>query len=305
MTRLLGVEMGVAELRWALLAGTGVESTGSRRTPTSGVGHVVDEVTRIVRAHRPDRVGVTVPARLNRETGVVELAVSLSSGPWVHYPLRDELASRVECPVHVLNDGRAFGLAELMMGAAKGLRYVLFLLLHQGGVGGAYAFEGRILAGATDRMGEFGHLVVEPGGEPCPDCDGRGCLETFASGQSIVRRYRARAGWSPSDVGEVIAAAAEGDGIATEVLAESGRVVGTALNSLAGVMPVEAVVVGGDIAHMVLPWMTEEIKLGLSERPRQTCAPGLRSARLGLWAPALGAALTAAGEEYPLPEEVA
>jgi glucokinase len=290
--RLLGVEMGVDELRWAFLAGSVLEATGSREMPTTGVGHVVDAITRIARAHRPDHLGVAVPARLNRETGVVELIMSISSGPWKRFLLRDELMSRVGCPTSILNDGRAFGTGELLMGAAQGLRNVLFLMLHTGGVGGAYAFEGRILAGATDRMGEFGHLTVDPGGDPCPGCDGRGCLETFASGQSIVRLYRAQAGWNPSGIAEVVAAAEEGDVIAAEILAASGRAVGTAMNSLAGAMPAEAVVIGGDIAPVVLPVMGEEIKLALAERPRQTCAPSLLTSTLGNWAPAVGAALT-------------
>ena len=290
--RSLGVEMGVDELRWALIAGGSIETKGRGRTPDAGLLHAIDAVARTAREHRADRLGVAVPGDLNRTTGVVGVGSMNLVGPWAGYPLRDELAYRVGCPTEIVNDARAFGHGELVLGAAKGLENVLFLMLHRGGVGGAYALGGQILASADDRLGEFGLLTVEPGGTPCPGCGGRGCLETFASGQAIVRRFRARASWSPSGVTAVAEAAAEGDQVALDVLAESGRAVGIILNSLAAAFPTQAAVVGGDIASAVLPWMADEIRASLAERPSSTFEPVLLPASLGLWASALGAALT-------------
>lgn len=294
MERLLGVEMGVDELRWALIVGGSIEAKGSAGAPRAGLLHSIDAVTRTTREHRPDRLGVAVPGDLNRTTGVVGAGSKNLVGPWAGYPLRDELAYRVGCPTEILNDARAFGHGELVLGAAKGLENVLFIMLHRGGVGGAYAFEGRILASADDRLGEFGHLTVEPGGVHCPGCGGRGCLETFASGQAIVRRFRARSSWSPSGVAAVTEAAADGDQVAEELLAESGHAVGIVLNSLAAAFPTQAAVVGGDIASAVLPWMEDAIRSRLAERPSSTFEPDLLPASLGVWAPAVGAALTVA-----------
>jgi glucokinase len=292
--RLLGVEMGVDELRWALITGDSVEAKGSAGTPRAGLLHAIDAVARTTRQHRADRLGVAVPGDLNRDSGVVGAGSMNLVGPWAGYPLRDELAYRVGCPTEILNDARAFGHGELVLGAAKGLENVLFILLHRGGVGGAYAFQGRILASADDRLGEFGHITVEPDGAHCPGCGGRGCLETFASGQAIVRRFRARSSWSPSGVTAVTEAAADGDRIAVDVLAESGRAVGIVLNSLAAAFPTQAAVVGGDIASAALPWMADAIRAKLAERPSCTFEPDLLPASLGVWAPALGAALTVA-----------
>ncbi|MFK4105835.1 ROK family protein [Streptomyces sp. NPDC019531] len=292
--RLLGIEMGVDELRWALIVEGSIETKGSSRTPRAGLVHLIDAVTRTTREHSPDRLGVAVPGDLNRTTGVVGMGSMNLVGPWAGYPLRDELAYRVGCPTEILNDARAFGHGELVLGAAKGLENVLFIMLHRGGVGGAYAFEGRILASADDRLGEFGHLTVEPGGAHCPGCGGRGCLETFASGQAIVRRFRARSSWSPSGVTAVTEAAADGDQVAVAVLAESGHAVGIVLNSLAAAFPTQAAVVGGDIASAVLPWMEDAIRIRLAERPGSTFEPDLLPASLGVWGPAVGAALTVA-----------
>ncbi|MEW2113679.1 ROK family protein [Streptomyces sp. NPDC005474] len=304
MKRLLGVEMGVDELRWALIVGDSVEAKGSAGTPRAGLLHAIDAVARTAREHRADRLGVAVPGDLNRESGLVGAGSMNLVGPWAGYPLRDELAYRVGCPTEILNDARAFGHGELVLGAAKGLENVIFIMLHRGGVGGAYAFQGRILASADDRVGEFGHITVEPDGAHCPGCGGRGCLETFASGQAIVRRFRARSSWSPSGVTAVTEAAEDGDRTAVDVLTESGRAVGIVLNSLAAAFPTQAAVVGGDIASAALPWMADVIRARLAERPASTLQPDLLPASLGVWAPALGAALTVAVPTDSAPDAV-
>jgi len=292
--RWLGVEMGVDELRWALIVGDSVEVKGSVGTPRAGLLHAIDAVARTARELRADRLGVAVPGDLNRESGLIGAGSMNLVGPWAGYPLRDELEYRVGCPTEILNDARAFGHGELGLGAAKGLENVLFLMLLRSGVGGAYAFQGRILESADDRFGEFGHITVEPDGVRCPGCGGRGCLETLASGQAIVRRFRARSSWSPSGVAAVTEAAEDGDRTAAEVLAETGRAVGIVLNSLAAAFPTQAAVVGGDIASATLPWMADAIRVRLAERPLSTSEPDLLPASLGVWASALGAALTVA-----------
>jgi glucokinase len=293
--RVLGVEMAIEALRWTLLVGDTTEAKGESSTPRAGLFHAVDAVTRIAREHRPDRLGVAVVGEVNRVAGRVPSGSRNLVGPWAGFPLRDELAYRVGCPTEILNDARAFGHAELAFGAAKGLENVLFILLHKAGVGGAYAFEGRILESLDDRLGEFGHVVVEPDGAFCPGCGGKGCLETFTSGQAILRRFRSRSPWSPSRVTEVVEAAADGDPVAVEVLTEGGRAMGIVLDSLAAALPAQAAVVGGEIALDVLPWMGEEIRKRLAERPQCTANPALLPAELGVWASALGAALSVSG----------
>ncbi|MFF5212786.1 ROK family protein [Streptosporangium sp. NPDC000396] len=49
------------------------------------------------------------------------------------------------------------------------------------GVGGGLVLEGRPFAGPTGDAGHLGHVVVDPGGPPCP-YGATGCVETVASG---------------------------------------------------------------------------------------------------------------------------
>jgi predicted NBD/HSP70 family sugar kinase len=56
-----------------------------------------------------------------------------------------------------------------------------FFYLHFNlGVGGGLVLDGRHFRGAFGGAGEIGHMIVKPGGRPCP-CGSRGCLEQYVS----------------------------------------------------------------------------------------------------------------------------
>ena len=57
------------------------------------------------------------------------------------------------------------------------------------GIGGGVVSGGRLVVGAHGFTGEFGHMVVDPNGPPCP-CGRRGCWERYASGSGLA--YLAR-----------------------------------------------------------------------------------------------------------------
>ena len=73
------------------------------------------------------------------------------------------MADAVGLPVILDHDVRAAGLAELELGAGRGLQEVLFVALGTGG--GRRDTRGQVSAGATGRAGELGHLPVFPEGE--------------------------------------------------------------------------------------------------------------------------------------------
>src|SRR4029453_16594941 len=113
------------------------------------------------------------------------------------------------------HDVRAAGLAELELGAGRGLQDVLYVALGTG-VAAAGISKGQVLTGATGRAGELGHLPVFPDGEWCA-CGQRGCTETYASAASVSRRYAAASGISDVPADEVLSRAAAGDPIADRI----------------------------------------------------------------------------------------
>jgi glucokinase len=153
----------------------------------------------------------------------------LNIGAWRGFPLRDRLAEATGLETHVDNDAKALALAEGWRGAASGVRDFIAMVVSTG-VGGGIVLDGRLLDGAAGNAGHIGHVIVEPGGEPCA-CGARGCLEALASGPSISRIT----GAAPSAAGPA-------------VRERTGRLVGRAVADVANLLDLRLAVVGGSVA---------------------------------------------------------
>jgi glucokinase len=205
------------------------------------------------------------------------------------------------------NDANCTALAELLLGAARGMRYGLVVTLGTG-IGGGLVSDGRVNAGARGFAGEIGHMVVDPNGPPCP-CGNRGCWERFASGSGLTRLAREAAiagmlheavrlaGGDPEHVtGEhVTAAAAEGDADALRVIGDLGWWVGLGLANLVAILDPERIVVGGGLGHAG-EMLLEPARRALAALVEGGAARGpvpVVEAALGEQAGAVGAALAA------------
>jgi glucokinase len=303
----LGIDVGGTEIKWAVQDGRRTVGSGSRHTPQNGPDGVLDAAAEIAAglAERPTAIGLAVPGLVDTVAGTTLFVPNLP-GEWTNRGVADGLRRRSGLPVAVVNDARAFGYAEFVVGAGRGDRNVVFIVLGTG-VGGAIAVDGRLLVAPIDARGEVGHVVVEPDGFIC-GCGGRGCLETAASGSAIVAHARrvagALSGSEPVDVAEsiglcyptpeaVAVAARAGDPVASGAYARAGRSIGIAAASTSVLLQITAVVVGGGVAasfDLLLP----HIQSVLEERESLTGPIDVRRAALGSTAGAVGAGLLVA-----------
>lgn len=164
----------------------------------------------------PRAIGVSVAAVVDREG---RLSGSENLG-WGGVPLRSILGTAFACPVAVETDVFCGALFEAREGAARGAGSALYLGIGTG-VGHALILGGSVWRGAFGGANAFGHLVLDPAGQPCY-CGNRGCLCQTASGL-------AQAGRPASD--EPLLALARGIG-SLVTLVEPERVIlaGGALN---------------------------------------------------------------------------
>ena len=109
---------------------------------------------------------------------------STSRVRWAGRPVAGPVAARLGVPVFLINDARAFGLAELRLGAGRGAGSMVGLTLGTG-VGGVIAVDGRVHQGHDGTAGELGHQTIDPDGPPC-GCGNHGCLEAFARADRIA-----------------------------------------------------------------------------------------------------------------------
>ena len=266
---------------------------------------LADVATRLCDEHAGVRaVGVGVPGLVDN-SGVLRVAPNLADVR--DLDVRSALAERLELPVVVENDATAACWAEREVGAGRGAEDCLLVTLGTG-IGGAVVANGRLARGAHGYAGEFGHMIVDPHGPPCP-CGQRGCWERFASGSGLgwlardaVSRGEAEgvlalAGGDAASVrGEhVTAAAAVGDPEAEAIMATFARWIGLGLANLANAFDPSVVVLGGgliesgDVLLAPVRVALEELSLGARARPRLQVV----AAELGERAGSIGAALLA------------
>lgn len=131
-------------------------------------------------------VGVGVPGTANEETGCIEDAdnLGLSNAPFL--PV---LADALDMPVRFANDANAAAWGEYVTGGYDGGSLIMVTL--GTGIGGGMVLDGRLWSGANFAAGEFGHMVIRAGGEPC-NCGQSGCFEAYGSATALIRQARKR-----------------------------------------------------------------------------------------------------------------
>jgi glucokinase len=291
--RHLGLDLGGTNIKWAVVEHDGDAWTcldqGQVATPvSSGEAAVIDRlisVGRDVVARWPGiaSVGIGVPGLYDPVSGEARFFVNFPTR-WDGTPVAAPVSLALGLPCALINDARAFGLAELRLGAGRGAKAMVGLTLGTG-VGGVIAVDGRVRQGHDGTAGELGHQTIDPDGPPC-GCGNRGCLEAFARGDRIA----AACGTATAE--DAVSRARDGDERARTGLAEIGRYLGIGIANMIAVITPEKVVIGGGIASAG-DVLFEPIRAEVARRVTTTSLDEVEivPAELGTWAGAIGAAI--------------
>ncbi len=166
-------------------------------------------------------------------------------------PLAQQLRSTspLGVPVAVGRAATLAALAEFHHGAGRGAASILALSSERVGVGGGFIDAGLPLTGSGHAL-EAGHIIVEPGGLPCP-CGARGCLEMYADSRALLRAAGRRRHPGQEDaVTGIFEDAAAGDRAAQEAIRRTAGHLVTGLTSLVNTLAPERVVLMGFLAHL-------------------------------------------------------
>ncbi|MFG3007671.1 ROK family protein [Streptomyces calvus] len=300
MRHVIALDVGGTGMKAALVGADGEllhrarRATGRERGPDAVVADILD-FARDLRAHGIDRygepasaAGVAVPGIVDEADGVAVYAANLG---WRDVPLRALLAERLGgIPVALGHDVRAGGLAEGRIGAGRGADRFLFVPLGTG-IAGAIGIDGRVEAGAHGFAGEIGHIVVRPGGAPCP-CGQRGCLERFASASAVSEAWAAACGDPGADAADCAKAVASGDARAIEVWQEAVDALADGLVTALTLLDPRTLIIGGGLAEAGETLFTP-LREAVRRRVTFQKLPSLVPAALGDTAGCLGAGLLA------------
>ena len=198
---------------------------------------------------------IALPGRINSETGE-----SHTHFPFPGRPLTDMLREQTGVPVHIYNDTRAMTCGELLKGAGRGCRNMLFINVNWG-LGLGIVINGNVYGGKSGYAGEFGHMFGFDNQVICR-CGKRGCNETEISGQALQRRLveRIRGGESsilsprvlssdkPLLLREIMEAVSKEDVLCIDAIEKIGVKLGEKTSGLINLLNPELIVVGGELA---------------------------------------------------------
>ncbi|HTO92928.1 MAG TPA: ROK family protein [Bacteroidota bacterium] len=285
-----GVDLGGTNTSVGLVDGTGrqlVRSVFPTRPRESAddfvrrlAGVIGDLTGRLPGGATVRGIGIASPAA-NGLNGTIESPANLG---WGTVNIRELVRRHLGVPVAVANDANAALAGEWLYGAARGMSNVIMLTLGTG-LGAGIAVDGRIIQGQNGAAGEFGHVTADPAGRMC-GCGRRGCVETYVSASGLRRTVAELladrleesvlrdVSFRDMTAAMVARLAGEGDEIALEAVALTGKHLGLLVANLAATFDPEAVILYGGLVN------AGELLLAPARASFEECALGLYRGRV-------------------------
>lgn len=245
-------------------------------------------------------MGLNLSGRINNKTGY-----SYSFYHFHEAPLSDIITQRTGVKTFLENDSRSMAYGEFRAGVVTNEKNVLFVNVDYG-VGLGILVDGKVYYGKSGFSGEFGHIPFFDNEIIC-HCGKKGCLETEASGNALLRLFKEAIlsgsksqlienGMEVDDVKlqHIIESAGNEDMLCIELIAKVGEKLGKGLAVLMNIFNPDLVILGGTLAqtseYLRLPLKSALNKYSLSLVNNDS---QLRMTRLGEKAGVFGSCLIA------------
>jgi glucokinase len=290
----LALDLGGTKIEAALVEANGQLVNGSRTRASMGeqasrnvdvaVGSITNVLRRVMQHSRwPEvaAVGIGSAGPVDSIRGTVS---PINLGSLRRFDLVRTVTSVTQLDrAELALDGTCLALAEMWLGAARGARNALVMVVSTG-VGGGVISDGRLVGGESGNAGHVGQMLINH--EPNQMCT----VEEIASGPMTVTWARDH-GWK-GDTGEDLGiAAAAGEEIAIRAIARSAQALGLGIASAMALLDLDLVLIGGGFSF-VAPDYVDMVQI---ESRKATAVPlahqvNVRRAGLGGEGPLVGAA---------------
>jgi predicted NBD/HSP70 family sugar kinase len=198
---------------------------------------------------------VNLSGRINSESGY-----SYSFFHFHEEPLSATIEKTTGIRTFIENDSRAMAYGEFHNGIVRDEKNVLFVNLDYG-IGLGIMIDGKIYRGKSGFGGEFGHIPLFANELIC-HCGKKGCLETEASGQALLRLFKEKIEQGSSSsllmnhklpdelrLADIIQATKNEDVLSIELIAEIGEKIGRGISVIINIFNPELVILGGTLAE--------------------------------------------------------
>jgi len=200
-------------------------------------------------------IGVDMPGLIDAKAGI---NFTIKDKKYQH--VSRALEKRFNKLVYIDNDARMHAHGEFHFGAAK--EYKDAIIIHWSwGLGLGIFVNGQLYSGNNGFAGEFSHIPMIENGDLCI-CGKRGCLETIASSNTIMKRVKE--GFENNEISslinhfknqpekvtpeDVIKFARQGDEFCISILNEIGKAMGRGLSYIIQLLNPEVIVLSGPLS---------------------------------------------------------
>jgi glucokinase len=250
---------GVVDARGNVISKSAIK-TGTHTDVNLYIQDLYDEMIKLIDAaggvDKFKGIGVGAPNG-NYYTGNIEFAPNL---PWKGViPFAKLMAEKFGIPAALTNDANAAAIGEMTYGVARGMKNFIMITLGTG-VGSGIVIDGKLVYGHDGFAGELGHTTaIRENGRLC-GCGKKGCLETYCSATGVARSAREILASSTQESllrnipvdsitsKDVFEAAMEGDEIAKDIFAFTGKILGQSLADFVAFSAPEAIVLFGGLS---------------------------------------------------------
>lgn len=256
------------DLRLRNLATHEIEISQKYNQPEHIVAHVVEGLEVLFsQCSTPRRsvvgVGISIPGPFEHNTGV---SVFAPYWGWRDVPIQTLLEKAVEFPLYLDNPLKFNAIAELWLGAGRGIDSFVSVFLGTG-IGAGIVIDGNLYRGFSNSAGEWGHTPFVYNGRRCR-CGSRGCLEAYIGAPGLIQTLRETDPDSPyleevhqtEVIQRLIDGLAQGDPVAQEVCSEYAQMVGAGLATIVNIINPELIVLGSWLAKMIGPCILPQVQ---------------------------------------------
>ncbi len=253
-------KFGIVDARGNVLKQTAIRSN-TQNNPEEFINDLAEGIKKLIDKEYSIEdirgIGVGAPNG-NYYTGCIENAANLTWAKNQIVKFADMLSNQIGVPVALTNDANAAAVGEMTYGAARGMKNFIMITLGTG-VGSGIVINGDVVYGHDGFAGELGHTcAVRNNGRIC-GCGKTGCLEAYASAMGVARTAREIIELTDRKTTlrnipaenitskDVFDAAIQGDEVAKDIFAFTGRMLGEKFADFVAFSAPEAIILFGGL----------------------------------------------------------
>lgn len=189
-------------------------------------------------------IGLSLPGTVDFKEGIIKYSYLLGVK---EFNLKEKF-QYLNVPIYVDNEANLSAYYEFLSrkDVLKNLLYVSIT----DGLGLGIIINGKIYRGDNNSSGEFGHIKVVIDGKKCK-CGAKGCLEAYASMNSLIESYNEEVSESILDIDEFEKLYMQNDIITKKVLDDYLRILAVGISNLIMILDPNTIVIGGDINNLL------------------------------------------------------